>query len=104
MVQECVFFIHNLSTGNVIGENVTHHCVSGTTSTTACCMNASTMASAPKEDLEGTHSSLNIFLMTIVIHTFCRLEPKRLLVPRVEKAKSSQSFDHEFVILPCYFL
>ena len=30
---------------------------------------------------------------------FFRCEPKRLLVSRVEKAKSSQSFDYEFVIL-----
>ena len=41
--------------------------------------------------------------MTILIHTFSRREPKRLLVPGVEKAKSSQSFDYEFVILLYYF-
>ena len=34
---------------------------------------------------------------------FSRREPKRLLVPRVEKGKSSQSFDDEFVILIYYF-
>ena len=51
---------------------------------------------------EGTHSSLKIFLMTIVTHTFSRREPKRLLVPRVEKAKSS--LDYEFVILLYFFL
>ena len=67
-------------------------------------MNASTMPFVPKEDPEGTHSSLKIFLMTILIHTFSRREPKRLLVPRVEKAKSSQSFDYGFVILLYYFL
>ena len=32
-------------------------------------MNASTMAFVPKEDPEDTHSSLKIFLMTILIHT-----------------------------------
>ena len=85
-------------------QNVSHYCVSGTTRTTACCMNASTMAFVAKEDPEGTHSSLKIFLMIILIHTFSRREPKRLLVPRVEKAKSSQSFDYEFVILLYYFL
>ena len=85
-------------------QNVSHYCVSGTTRTTACCMNASTMAFVAKEDPEGTHSSLKIFLMIILIHTFSRREPKRLLVPRVEKAKSSQSFDYEFVILHYYFL
>ena len=57
-----------------------------------------------KRDSEGTHSSLKIFLKTILIHTFSGREPKRLLVPRVEKAKSSQSFDNEFVILLYYFL
>ena len=31
-------------------------------------------------------------------------EPKRLLVPMVEKAKSSQSFDYAFVISLYYFL
>ena len=51
-------------------------------------MNVSTMPFVPKEDPEGTHSSLKIFLMTILIRTFSRREPKRLLVPRVEKAKS----------------
>ena len=85
-------------------QNVSHYCVSGTTRTSACCMNASTMAFVAKEDPEGTHSSLKIFLMIILIHTFSRREPKRLLVPRVEKAKSSQSFDYEFVILLYYFL
>ena len=85
-------------------QNVSHYCVSGTTRTTACCMNASTMAFVAKEDPEGTQSSLKIFLMIILIHTFSRREPKRLLVPRVEKAKSSQSFDYEFVILLYYFL
>ena len=34
---------------------------------------------------------------------FCRREPKRLLVSRVEKGKSSQSFDDEFVILINFF-
>ena len=34
---------------------------------------------------------------------FSRREPKRLLVPRVEKAKSSQSFDYKFDILLYYF-
>ena len=85
-------------------QNVGHYCVSGTTRTSACCMNASTMAFVAKEDPEGTHSSLKIFLMIILIHTFSRREPKRLLVPRVEKAQSSQSFDNEFVILLYYFL
>ena len=85
-------------------QNVSHYCVNGTTRTTACCLNASTMAFVPKENPEGTHSSLKIFLVTILIHTFSRREPKRLLAPRVEKAKSSQSFDNEFVILLYYFL
>ena len=83
---------------------MSHYCVSGTTCAAVCCMNASTMAFVPKEDPKGTHSSLKIFLVTILIHTFSRREPKRLLVPRVEKAKSSQSFDNEFVILLYYFL
>ena len=83
---------------------MSHYCVSGTTRTTACCMNASMMAFVPKEDTEGTHSSLKLFLMTILILFFSRREPKRLLVPRVEKAKSSQSFDYEFVILLYHFL
>ena len=65
-------------------------------------MNASTMPFVPKEDPESTHSSIKIFLRTILIHTFSRREPKRLLVPRVEKAKSS--LDYEFVILLYYFL
>ena len=85
-------------------QNVTHYFVNGTTRTTACCLNASTMAFVPKENPEGTHSSLKIFLVTILTHTFSRREPKRLLAPRVEKAKSSQSFDNEFVILLYYFL
>ena len=46
---------------------MSHYCVSGTTRTTACCMNASTMAFVRKEDPEGTHSSLKILLMTILI-------------------------------------
>ena len=79
-------------------QNASQHCVSGTTRTTACCMNASTMAFVLKEDPEGTHSLLKILLMTILIHTFSRREPERLLVPRVGKAKSSQSFDYEFVL------
>ena len=41
--------------------------MSGTTRTTARCMNASTIAFVPKEDSEGTHSSLKIFSMTILI-------------------------------------
>ena len=44
--------------------------------------------------------------MTILFLFFlfpARREPKRLLVPRVEKAKSIQSFDYEFVILLYYF-
>ena len=48
---------------------MSHHCVSGTTLTTACCMNACTMAFVLKEDPEGTDSLLKIFLMTILIHT-----------------------------------
>ena len=43
------------------------------------------MAFVPKEDPEATHSSLKIFLTTILIHPFSRREPGRLLVPRVEK-------------------
>ena len=69
-------------------QNVSHYCVSGTTRTTACCMNTSTMVFVPKE---CTHSSLEIFLMIILTHTSSRREPKRLLVPRVENAKSSLS-------------
>ena len=76
---------------------MSHYCGSGTTRTTACCMNASTMAFVPKEDPEGTHSSLKILPRIILTHTFTRREPKRLLVPRVEKAKSSQSFDYELI-------
>ena len=76
---------------------MSHYCGSGTTRTTACCMNASTMAFVPKEYSKCTHSSLEIFLMIILTHTFSRREPKRLLVPRVEKAKSSQSFDYELI-------
>ena len=49
---------------------MSHYCVSGTTRTTACCINASTMVFVPKEDPEGTHNSLKIFVMTILIHTF----------------------------------
>ena len=45
----------------------------------------------PEEDSKCTHSSLEIFLMIILTHTFSRHEPKHLLVPRVEKAKSIQS-------------
>ena len=81
---------------------MSRYCVSGTTRTTAYCMNTSTMAIVPKEDSKCTHSSLEIFLMIILTHTFSRREPKRLLVPRVEKAKSS--LDYEFVILIYYFL
>ena len=77
---------------------MSRYCVSGTTRTTAYCMNTSTMTFVPKEDSKCTHSSLEIFLMIILTHTFSRREPKRLLVPRVEKAKSSQSFDYEFVL------
>ena len=65
--------------------------VSGTTHTTECCMNASTMALVPKEDSKCTYSLLEIFLIIILTHTFSRGEPKHLLVPRVEKAKASQS-------------
>ena len=83
-------------------QNVTHYFVNGTTRTTACCLNASTMAFVPKEDPEGMHSSLKIFPRIILTYTFTRREPKRLLVPRVEKAKSS--LDYEFVILLYYFL
>ena len=71
---------------------MSHYCVSGTIRTTACCMNASTMAFVPKEDSECTHGSLEIFLIIILTHTFSRREPKHLLVPRVEKAKESQSW------------
>ena len=49
---------------------MSHYCVSGTTRTTACCMNASMMAFVPKEDTEGTHSSLKLFLMIIFILFF----------------------------------
>ena len=70
---------------------MSHYCVSGITRATACCMNTSTMAFVPKEDSKCTHSSLEIFLMTILTRTFSRREPKRQLVPRIEKAKSSQS-------------
>ena len=83
---------------------MSHYCVSSTTRAAVCCMNASTMTFVPKEDPKGTHSSLKIFSMTILTHTFSKREPKRLLVPRVEKAKSSQSFDYGFVILLYYFL
>ena len=76
---------------------MSHYCGSGTTRTTACCMNASTMAFVPKEDPEGMHTSLKIFPRIILTYTFTRREPKRLLVPRVEKAKSSQSFDYELI-------
>ena len=82
---------------------MSHYCVSGTAPTTACCMNASMMAFVPKEDPKSRHSSLKIFLMSIFIHTISRREPKHMLVPRVEEAKPSQSFDHEFVILLYYF-
>ena len=71
---------------------MSHYCVSGTTRTTACCMNTSTMAFVPKEDSKCTHGSLEIFLIIILTHTFSRHEPKHLLVPRVEKAKASQSW------------
>ena len=54
MVQGSVF---NLRNGNVILEqNVSR--VSGTTRTTAYCMNTSKMAFVPKEDSKCTHSSL----------------------------------------------
>ena len=43
------------------------------------------MAFVPKEDSKCLHSSLEIFLMIILTHTFSRCEPKHLLVPRVEK-------------------
>ena len=82
------FSIYNLSNGNVIGAkgesllHKWHHCISGTT---ACCMNTSMMAFVPKEDSKCLHSSLEIFLMIILTHTFSRCEPKHLLVPRVEK-------------------
>ena len=54
---------------------------------------ASTKTFVPKEDPEGKHSSLKNILMNILIHPFSRREPKRLLVPRVEKTESSESFD-----------
>ena len=57
----------------------------------------------PKEDPEGKHSSLKNILMNILIHPFSRREPKRLLVPRVEKTESSESFDYDFILLN-YFL
>ena len=50
--------------------NVSHYCVSGTTRTTVCCMNTSTMAFVPKEDSKCTHSSFEIFLIIILTHTF----------------------------------
>lgn len=43
-----------------------HYCGSGTTRTTVCCMNTSTMAFVPKEDYKCTHSSLETFLMIIL--------------------------------------
>ena len=46
------------------------HCVSGTTRINARCVNASTIVFVPKENPKGTHSSLKIFLMTIVNCTF----------------------------------
>ena len=70
---------------------MSHYCVSGTTHTTECCMNASTMVLVPKEDSKCMYSLLEIFLIIILTHTFSRHEPKHLLVPRVEKAKASQS-------------
>ena len=82
------FSIYNLGNGNVIGAkresllHKWHHCISGTT---ACCMNTSMMAFVPKEDSKCLYSSLEIFLMIILTHTFSRCEPKHLLVPRVEK-------------------
>ena len=84
-------------------QNTSHYCVIGTTRTTACCMNGSSLAFVPKEDPKGTYSSLKIFFNDHSYSYFCRREPKRLLVPRVEKGKSSQSFDDEFVILIYYF-
>ena len=51
-------------------QNTTQYCVIGTTRTTACCMNGSSLAFVPKEDPKGTYSSLKIFLMTILIHIF----------------------------------
>ena len=68
-----------------------HYRVSGTTRTTTCCMNTNTMAFVSKEDSKCTHSSLEIFRILILTHTFSRREPKRLLVPRVQIAKSSLS-------------
>ena len=46
---------------------MSHYYVSGTTCTTACCMNAGSMAFLPKENPKGMHSSLKMFLMTILI-------------------------------------
>ena len=58
---------------------MSHHCIRVTLRTTACGMNAGTMAFVPKEDPEGTYSSFKIFLMqTILIHTFSRLLAFRL--------------------------
>ena len=68
------------------------HCLSGTSRTNACCMNASTIVFVPKEDPEGTQSSLKIFLMTIVNHTSSRHEPKGLLIPRVQKSQMKSVF------------
>ena len=51
-------------------QNTSHYCVIGTTRTTACCMNDSALAFVPKEDPKGTHSSLKIFLMTILKQIF----------------------------------
>ena len=62
------------------------HCVNGTTRINARCVNASTIVFVPKENPDGTHSSLKI-LMTIVNRTFSRPEAKRLLIPRVEKSE-----------------
>ena len=56
---------------------MSHYCVSGTTRATACCMNTSTVAFVPKEDSKCTHSSLEIFLVIILTHTFSRRKPKR---------------------------
>ena len=57
------------------------------------------MAFVSKEDPVGRHSSRKIFLMTTLIHTFSRREPKRLLVRRVEKTGSSESFNYDFILL-----
>ena len=58
---------------------MSHHCIRGTIRTTACRMNARTMAFVPKEDPQGTYSSFKIFLMqTIRIHTLSRLLAVRL--------------------------